>query len=122
VIAGPPTVPNLIEPPLTDPWMASVPPGLRLIVPARFDPDCFQVRLNVPENAPPYCPDHLPPTVLLLDEEDAGLVADLAAGGLTELVFAALDDPLLPQPAARSAAADRVEVTISRRECIRFSS
>jgi hypothetical protein len=48
-----PTVPKLIVLPLTVPWMAVVVCGSEiLIVPLRLDPDCCQVRLNVPWKDP----------------------------------------------------------------------
>jgi hypothetical protein len=54
VIDSEPTVPKLMEAPLTVPWMlvgASLNPEI-LIVPLRFFPDCFHVSMNVPLKAP----------------------------------------------------------------------
>ena len=52
---APLTVPNLIEPPLTDPVMPVVSGGSEsVIVPLSFEPDCVQLRWNVPVNAPLY--------------------------------------------------------------------
>jgi hypothetical protein len=52
-MAAEPTVPNRIADPLSVPLTARVLGGVEsLIVPFRFDPDSFQLRVNVP----PYVP------------------------------------------------------------------
>ena len=48
----PPIVPNLIELPFTVPFTFVVPAVESLIVPLRVDPDCVQLRTNVPLKVP----------------------------------------------------------------------
>ena len=52
VTAVDPTVPNLIESPVTTPLTGTVPDVDSVIVPCSFDPVCCQLSLNVPENVP----------------------------------------------------------------------
>jgi hypothetical protein len=65
-VAPAPTAPNVIRPPCTRPVQLYVPFGFEsLIDPVSFEPDCFHLRVNVPENAPLYDPDHFPASELL---------------------------------------------------------
>ena len=53
-------MPNRIEFPVTTPLRLTVPSVESLMLPVSFEFDCVQVRVNVPLNAPSYCPDHVP--------------------------------------------------------------
>ena len=75
VIAVEPTVPKRIEFPVTTPLRLTVPSVESLMLPVSFEFDCVQVRVNVPLNAPSYCPDHVP-------ERSTVAAEGLAAGGL----------------------------------------
>lgn len=46
--------------PVTVPLIFGLPPEERSIVPLTCDPDCSQVRVNVPVKAPTYRPDQVP--------------------------------------------------------------
>jgi hypothetical protein len=60
-MAADPTVPNVIRVPLTVPVSLSVCVGAESVIrPLTLDPCCCQLRVNVPEKAPQYRPDHLP--------------------------------------------------------------
>ena len=120
VISGPPTVPNLMFPPLTLPWMALVPLWLRLIVPTSCEPACFQFSVNVPVKVPLYWPDHFPESAPLLEDDDEAVVVGFAAAAGAELAFVAVDEllPLLPQPAATTAKAGRRMISNLRGECM----
>lgn len=84
MIAVEPTVPNRIAPPVTVPLTGTVPPVLdSMMVPANAEPDCCQVKLNVPVNAPLYLPDQVPesaPAVAAL--VDAAVVAGAEVAAL----------------------------------------
>ena len=75
VIAVEPTVPNRIEFPVTTPLRLTVPSVESLMLPVSFEFDCVQVRVNVPLNAPSYCPDHVP-------ERSTAAAEGLVTGGL----------------------------------------
>jgi hypothetical protein len=90
--------------PFTVPVIGRVTGGAEsLMLPFRFDPDCCQVRVNVPWEAPLYCPDHVPespPVATVVVDCGELLVAVEIVGGV---VAADVELLLLLQPTATTA-------------------
>ena len=52
------------------------------MVPLSVDPDCCQLRVNVPLKAPLYCPDHFPERSVPDPLEGGGLLVGEEAAGV----------------------------------------
>jgi hypothetical protein len=78
-----------------------------VMVPLSFDPDCCQVRVNVPWEAPLYCPDHVPesPPVATAVVDACALLVAVEIGGVV------VGGVVLLQPTAITASSDMTAVS-----------
>ena len=115
-----PTVPKLMSLPFTVPVMlvGELPRDEISMVPLRLDPDCCQVKVNVPLSLPLYSPDHVPDS----PPADGAIVDGVVLGAVAADPCDGAADPFEPvepldvleQPTAVTAIPDSAAVRSSR--------